>query len=110
MDAQRVRRRLRRTQGSSGQSKAERRVIARAGDGRDVCARCRYFRRLFDNLGNCGFCVEPVVYPIVTAKRGAAMSSKNTISLSYDGAALEAATFYAETLPDSDVGSVHRAP
>ncbi|RRV16988.1 VOC family protein [Pseudomonas saudiphocaensis] len=38
------------------------------------------------------------------------MSSKNTICLWYDGAALEAATFYAETFPDSAVGAVHRAP
>ena len=38
------------------------------------------------------------------------MSSKNTICLWYDGAALEAATFYAQTFPDSAVGAVHRAP
>ncbi len=38
------------------------------------------------------------------------MISKNTICLWYDGAALEAATFYAETFPDSAVGAVHRAP
>lgn len=38
------------------------------------------------------------------------MSSKNTICLWYDGAALEAATFYAATFPDSAVGAVHRAP
>ncbi len=38
------------------------------------------------------------------------MTSKNTICLWYDGAALEAATFYAETFPDSAVGAVHRAP
>ncbi|MEM8119867.1 VOC family protein, partial [Morganella morganii] len=29
------------------------------------------------------------------------MNSKNTICLWYDNAALEAATFYAETFPDS---------
>jgi len=34
----------------------------------------------------------------------------NTICLWYDGTALEAATFYAETFPDSAVGAVHRAP
>jgi 2-polyprenyl-6-hydroxyphenyl methylase/3-demethylubiquinone-9 3-methyltransferase len=34
----------------------------------------------------------------------------NTICLWYDGAALEAAEFYARTFPDSSVGSVHRAP
>lgn len=38
------------------------------------------------------------------------MTSKNTICLWYDGTALEAATFYAETFPDSTVGAVHRAP
>lgn len=38
------------------------------------------------------------------------MVSKNTICLWYDGAALEAATFYAETFPDSAVKAVHRAP
>lgn len=38
------------------------------------------------------------------------MLSKNTICLWYDGAALEAATFYASTFPDSAVKAVHRAP
>lgn len=38
------------------------------------------------------------------------MTSKNTICLWYDGTALEAATFYAATFPDSSVGAVHRAP
>jgi 2-polyprenyl-6-hydroxyphenyl methylase/3-demethylubiquinone-9 3-methyltransferase len=38
------------------------------------------------------------------------MISKNTICLWYDGDALEAATFYAATFPDSAVGAVHRAP
>lgn len=38
------------------------------------------------------------------------MVSKNTICLWYDGAALDAATFYAATFPDSAVGRVHRAP
>ncbi|UVL63744.1 VOC family protein [Pseudomonas sp. B21-032] len=38
------------------------------------------------------------------------MSPKNTICLWYDGTALEAATFYAKTFPDSKVGAVHRAP
>jgi len=36
--------------------------------------------------------------------------SKNTVCLWYDGAALEAATFYAATFPDSAVVAVHRAP
>jgi 2-polyprenyl-6-hydroxyphenyl methylase/3-demethylubiquinone-9 3-methyltransferase len=38
------------------------------------------------------------------------MSAKNTICLWYDGAALEAAQFYAKTLPDTQVTAVHRAP
>ncbi len=38
------------------------------------------------------------------------MANKNTICLWYDGAALDAARFYAETFPDSSVGAVMRAP
>ena len=38
------------------------------------------------------------------------MVSKNTICLWYDGTALDAARFYAETFPDSAVRRVHRAP
>ena len=38
------------------------------------------------------------------------MAPKNTICLWYEGAALDAARFYAETFPDSKVGAVHRAP
>jgi len=38
------------------------------------------------------------------------MTSKNTICLWYDGTALDAATFYAATFPDSRVGAVLRAP
>ena len=38
------------------------------------------------------------------------MPAKNTICLWYDGTALEAATFYAETFPDSAVHAVHHAP
>ena len=38
------------------------------------------------------------------------MTSKNTICLWYDGAALEAAQFYAKTFPDTKVGAIHRAP
>ena len=38
------------------------------------------------------------------------MLGKNTICLWYDGAALEAATFYSETFPDSAVHAIHRAP
>ncbi|WP_454692489.1 VOC family protein [Achromobacter aloeverae] len=38
------------------------------------------------------------------------MADKTTICLWYDGTALEAATFYAQTFPDSRVMAVHRAP
>lgn len=38
------------------------------------------------------------------------MSHKTTLCFWYDGTALEAATFYAQTFPDSKVGAVHRAP
>ncbi len=36
------------------------------------------------------------------------MTRKNTIRLWYDGAALDAARFYARTFPDSAVGSIVR--
>ena len=38
------------------------------------------------------------------------MNNKNTICLWYNGDALEAATFYANTFPNSEVKAVHRAP
>ena len=38
------------------------------------------------------------------------MVSKNTICLWYDADALEAATFYADTFPDSTVDTIYRAP
>jgi predicted 3-demethylubiquinone-9 3-methyltransferase (glyoxalase superfamily) len=38
------------------------------------------------------------------------ITPKNTLCLWYDGTALEAATFYAQTFPDSAVGTVYRAP
>jgi len=38
------------------------------------------------------------------------MTGKNTICLWYDGDALDAATFYAKTFPDSAVGTVFHAP
>ena len=38
------------------------------------------------------------------------MINKNTICLWFDGSAVDAANFYAETFPDSAVGKVFRAP
>ena len=38
------------------------------------------------------------------------MPARNTICLWFDRDALDAATFYAATFPDSSVGAVHRAP
>jgi len=38
------------------------------------------------------------------------VTPKNTICLWYDGGAIEAARFYAETFPNSAVGAIHRAP
>ena len=38
------------------------------------------------------------------------MTAKNTICLWFDGTALEAATFYAQTFADSAVTAVHHAP
>ncbi|MCR6686953.1 VOC family protein [Pseudoxanthomonas sp.] len=38
------------------------------------------------------------------------MIARNTICLWFDGTALDAATFYARTFPDSAVGAVFRAP
>ena len=38
------------------------------------------------------------------------MPHKNTLCLWFDGTALDAATFYAKTFPDSAVTGVHRAP
>ena len=38
------------------------------------------------------------------------MTPKNTICLWFNGDALDAATFYAATFPDSAVKAVHRAP
>ena len=38
------------------------------------------------------------------------MTPKNTICIWYEGAALEAATFYAKSFPDSTVGAVQYAP
>lgn len=38
------------------------------------------------------------------------MTARNTICLWYDGAAEDAASFYASVFPDSRVDAVHRAP
>ena len=37
------------------------------------------------------------------------MRSKNTICLWFDGTALDAAQFYARTVPDSAAGTIYRA-
>jgi 2-polyprenyl-6-hydroxyphenyl methylase/3-demethylubiquinone-9 3-methyltransferase len=39
-----------------------------------------------------------------------AMVAKNTVCLWYDGTALDAARFYADTFPDSTVDAVHASP
>ncbi len=41
---------------------------------------------------------------------GKTMIAKNTLCFWYDGSALDAAQFYAETFPDSAVTSIMRAP
>ncbi len=38
------------------------------------------------------------------------MTARNTVCIWYDGTALDAASFYAATFPDSRVGAVHHAP
>jgi 2-polyprenyl-6-hydroxyphenyl methylase/3-demethylubiquinone-9 3-methyltransferase len=38
------------------------------------------------------------------------MTPKNTLCLWFDGTAVDAATFYAATFPDSAVGTIFRAP
>lgn len=38
------------------------------------------------------------------------MTAKNTICLWYDGTALEAAQFYTDTFPDSELGTIMLAP
>jgi len=38
------------------------------------------------------------------------LAPKNTLCIWYDGTALEAAQFYAQTFPDSAVGTIFRAP
>jgi predicted 3-demethylubiquinone-9 3-methyltransferase (glyoxalase superfamily) len=38
------------------------------------------------------------------------MVAKNTVCLWFDGTALDAATFYVKTFPDSAVGTIWRAP
>jgi 2-polyprenyl-6-hydroxyphenyl methylase/3-demethylubiquinone-9 3-methyltransferase len=56
---------------------------------------------LFDKAGR--------VHPLNFC-RSTEMTRKNTVCLWYDGTALDAARFYAETFPDSAVGAVTRAP
>jgi predicted 3-demethylubiquinone-9 3-methyltransferase (glyoxalase superfamily) len=50
-----------------------------------------------------------LIYLLVTHRR-TKMIRKNTICLWFNGTAAEAAQFYAETFPDSTVGTIHRAP
>src|SRR6478672_4889825 len=47
---------------------------------------------------------------VLNSHRRTNMANKNTICLWYDGTALDAARFYAETFPDSAVGSIMHAP
>jgi predicted 3-demethylubiquinone-9 3-methyltransferase (glyoxalase superfamily) len=47
---------------------------------------------------------------VAAIDRGVTMVSKNTICLWYNGTALEAAQFYAQTFPDSAVGTIYHAP
>jgi 2-polyprenyl-6-hydroxyphenyl methylase/3-demethylubiquinone-9 3-methyltransferase len=63
----------------------------------------RHTLRLFAILWKL---LSPKTYSIEETK----MIPKNTICLWYDGAALEAAKFYAETFPNSAVGKVYHAP
>lgn len=56
-------------------------------------------------------------YAVLTAPLGCwlqsgstPMTARNTICLWDDGGALDAATWHAQTFPDSAVGAVHRAP
>jgi predicted 3-demethylubiquinone-9 3-methyltransferase (glyoxalase superfamily) len=53
--------------------------------------------------------IEPLVAALSPDRR-TKMATRNTICLWYDGTAVEAARFYAETFPDSAVGAVMRAP
>ena len=47
---------------------------------------------------------------LLTRLKEDAMANKSTICLWYDGTAADAAQFYAETFPDSEVGTTLRAP
>src|SRR4030095_8034272 len=62
---------------------------------------CRFHMPPFDKIGR----VNPL-----NSHRSMEMAKKNTICLWYDGTALDAARFYAETFPDSAVGAEKRAP
>jgi predicted 3-demethylubiquinone-9 3-methyltransferase (glyoxalase superfamily) len=53
--------------------------------------------------------IEPQMSALSPDRR-TKMATRNTICLWYDGTAVEAARFYAETFPDSAVGAVMRAP
>src|SRR3569832_1441120 len=55
------------------------------------------------------FCFSVVVW-FITRRSNMNTQAKNTICLWYDGAAENAARYYASTYPDSSVGAVHLAP
>jgi 2-polyprenyl-6-hydroxyphenyl methylase/3-demethylubiquinone-9 3-methyltransferase len=63
---------------------------------------------LTSTKGAARFCMLSMQIPVTSWRTHRV--AKNTICLWYDGTALSAAQFYAETFPDSAVGIVHRAP
>jgi 2-polyprenyl-6-hydroxyphenyl methylase/3-demethylubiquinone-9 3-methyltransferase len=79
------------------------------GQNRPLAIRGRLFRRQPEQptATQVAQCSSLDCTPVL---RRTKLVSKNTICLWYDGTALEAAQFYAETFPDSAVGAIHRAP
>jgi predicted 3-demethylubiquinone-9 3-methyltransferase (glyoxalase superfamily) len=71
-------------------------------------------------VADCRAAASPQGTPVAIGLRGGLRASimsgrtnvisKNTICLWYDGTALDAAEFYAETFPNSTVGTIHHAP
>ncbi|ANB17254.1 3-demethylubiquinone-9 3-methyltransferase [Dokdonella koreensis DS-123] len=74
------------------------RLVVRRRDGGSVQAHLRTWSRF--TLGTL----------LISPPWRTTMIPKNTICLWFDGTALEAATFYAKTFPDSEVKAVHHAP